>query len=219
MFAARTMMLSKSPAAAAVVAFDANIGTPLTGLGSSPSGTFTAASGADVFVAISTAASSSHSISSITYDGNAMTLVGSLAHNSTSANGKTFLYRAAAAGTGTSKTVAVTFSTSVYYCINATSYTGVASIGTATTHFGNSTSPSTGSVSCVSGEMILAVIGSGGTTGTALTSPSGGTGRCNVASSPAYAALVVRDSTSTATFSATLGATVIWSTVELVLSP
>ena len=171
----------------------------------------TAASGADVFLFIS--ADRASTMSSVTYNGNAMTSLGSISYNNNNGNGVVYLYRAAGAGTGTSKNASFTPQTS-YLVAQTVSYTGVTSVGTATTNYGSSTSPTSGSITLTSGQMALCGLAAGQTG--AMTSLSGGTNRYNQGEGTGGTSLDVSDATSTATFSAT-STNVPWGTIYVVL--
>jgi len=202
------------------IAFDTY--SAASGSATSPSYSFTAASGADVFVAVSTATSIAQNISSMTYGGTAMTAISTFSHNNTSTAGRTSLYRLAASGSGSAKTVSWTWGTPVRYTVSIFSYTGVSTAGTATTTAGSSSSPSIGPISCNSGDLILAVIGTGsGATASDMTATSGGTNRSLTnGGTSSYTALAVSDSTTSGTaFGTTQSASIGWSAAATVLTP
>jgi hypothetical protein len=158
---------------------------------SSYSGTYTASLGSDVFIAYSTA--NAVTVTAITYNSVAMTLVSTVPHNNAAGVGFLSLYRAAAAGTGSSAPFSVTLSAIQHGVMDIFSYSGVASLGTVTTSYG-STQPSIGPITGNPGERILAVLG-GGALGTSLiSSPVGGTNRAIATSSIGYAQIAVSDS-------------------------
>jgi len=184
---------------------------------SSYSGTYTASAGTDVFIAFSTA--NVTSITSITYNSAAMTLVSTVPHNNTG-QGFLSLYRAAGAGTGSSAAFSVTLSALQHGVFDIFSYGGVASLGTVTTAYGSSVTPSTGAITANAGERILAIV-AGGSAGTStILSPVGGTNRAISTSSVAYAQIAVSDSSSSpTTFSATFGGAHNWSAIAVPLIP
>lgn len=184
---------------------------------------FTAAAGADVFFAISASWGAQRGLQSVSYGGVAMTAIATLAHNNTGTTGQTTLYRIAAAGSGAAKTLTFSWAQSTSYVIDMFSYTGVGSVGTATTAFGSSTAPSIGPIASNSGDVILGVIGTGtGGVVSTVTASSGGTNR-SLTNGPTVnpqMGLVVSDSTTTATtFSATQSAVAAWSNIAVVLRP
>jgi hypothetical protein len=195
-----TPSVSATPHISSGPLFDAvGAGASSTSVGISWSHTATA--GAHVFVAVSTGTSSA-AISSVTYGGTAMTVLGSIANNNNSTQGITYLYHLAAV-TGGAQTVTV--SNSHPMTGNSVSYTGVTSVGTPQTVFG-STSPFTQSVTCSTGQIILQSFGQ---TGYALgnsdiTAYSGGTGRYRFPGTGAsQPSLTISDATASTTFTAT----------------
>jgi len=204
--------------------------TSATGLFVTSTSTYLASSGADVFVALSTAVSSAHTLSSITYNGVAMTLVAGPLSHSPSINsylGYTWLYRAAGAGTGSAASLVITFSTTVWCCVDVFSYLNVASIGTAVNTFGDSVTPSIGPVTANPGERILAVIGGGSTRVASISAPVGGMNRALTQTSTSYASLAVSDAVGLlgssfyppVTFSATFNTAQLYSCIAVPLIP
>jgi hypothetical protein len=197
--------------------------TTATGLFTTSSTTYIAPSGSDVFVALSTAVASAHTLNSITYNGTAMTLVAGPLSHSPSLNpflGYTWLYRAAGAGTGSAAPLAITFSTQVWCCVDACSYSGVGSLGTVTTASGDSTAPSIGPITYNLGERVLSVIGGGSTRVAGIFAPTGGVSRTTVQTSTAYATMAVSDSSnSPTTFGATFSTAQLWSAIAVPLIP
>jgi hypothetical protein len=204
-----------------VTATDGVHQTSATGLFTTSTSNYLASSGADVFVALSTAVSSAHTLNSITYNGVAMTLVaGPMSHSPTinSYLGYTWLYRAAGAGTGAAAPLVITFSTNVWCCVDVFSYVDVASIGTPITNYGDSTAPSTGALTLNSGERMLSVIGGGSTRVAGISAPTGGNNRALIQTSTAYASLAVNDSgLSPTTFGATFSTAQLWSSIAVPL--
>ena len=197
--------------------------TSATGLFATSSTTYTAPSGSDVFVALSTAVASAHTLNSINYNSVPMTLVAGPLSHSPSLNpylGYTWLYRAAGAGTGAAAPLAITFNTTVWCCVDVCSYSGVGSLGTVTTANGDSTAPSIGPITYDSGERVLSVIGGGSTRIAAISAPTGGISRATAQTSTAYATMAVSDySISPTTFGATFAALQLWSAIAVPLIP
>jgi hypothetical protein len=186
---------------------------------------FTAALGADVFVAISTNTSVSRTLTSIAYGGVGMTLVGRVGHGSAFPGtfGNTYLYRSAGGGSGAAKNVTFTFNASTQQVGNIFSYTGVASVGTATTSFATSTSPSVGPISCSAGDLIVGVIGNGTATNVSYitgTSPTGAARyTVNAAANYGYIAAPYESTTSGVTFGSTSFGNTGWGAIAVVLTP
>ena len=197
--------------------------TSATGLFATSSTTYTATSGSDVFVALSTAVASAHTLNSINYNSVPMTLVAGPLSHSPSLNpylGYTWLYRAAGAGTGAAAPLAITFNTTVWCCVDVCSYVGVGSLGTVATANGDSTAPSIGPITYNSGERVLSVIGGGSTRIAAISAPTGGISRATAQTSTAYATMAVSDySISPTTFGATFAAAQLWSAIAVPLIP
>lgn len=197
--------------------------TSATGLFATSSTNYTAASGSDVFVALSTAVASAHTLNSINYNSAPMTLVAGPLSHSPSLNpylGYTWLYRAAGAGTGAAAPLAITFNTTVWCCVDVCSYVGVGSLGTVTTANGDNTAPSIGPITYNSGERVLSVIGGGSTRIAAISAPTGGISRATAQTSSAYATIAVSDySISPTTFGATFAAQQLWSAIAVPLIP
>ena len=183
--------------------------TSATGLFATSSTTYTAPSGSDVFVALSTAVASAHTLNSINYNSVPMTLVAGPLSHSPSLNpylGYTPL--------------AITFNTTVWCCVDVCSYVGVGSLGTVTTASGDSTAPSIGPITYNSGERVLSVIGGGSTRIAAISAPTGGISRATAQTSSAYATMAVSDySISPTTFGATFAAQQLWSAIAVPLIP
>lgn len=206
------------------VAYDAT-GVGASGLnstGSAVSGTsfnHTAASGADVFFAIQFTNSGSGSPSSVQYNGSTMTLVSSQRVNNVSTDGATFLYRAAGAGTGSVASVTYTVPATCHYVGNSVSYSGVGGVGTLSTASGSGTVLSSGSITVSTGQIALCAYGTGNTGSAAVVAHSGGTNRSNGAQST-FVSLLISDSTSTATFTASTSPfSNLWSSIAVVLIP
>lgn len=205
------------------LAFDTSAGT--TGLNTSGSGAsetlaLTAASGADVYLSI--VLSFTLPPSSVQYGSTSLTLLGSQSSNNTGTGG-TYLYRGIGLGTGSSQNFTFTIPTGNWFVAAAESWLGVGSVGTAVTAFGTGTAPSSGSVTCTTGQVIVCAVGAGFSAAPAsnMSTPTGGTNRQLLnASTGSASGLALSDSTSTATFGATLGSGGNkWATVAVVLSP
>ncbi|HET9874294.1 MAG TPA: hypothetical protein VFQ37_00805, partial [Mycobacterium sp.] len=118
----------------------------------------TAASGADVFLAVEVDYTGTPSAAQ--YNGTNLTLLAAPFANNGS-YGSVSLYHGPGLGTGSSENFSFTIPPTSYFVAGSVSYTGVGSVGTATTTYGSSTSASTGSISCSAGQMIVAAIGMG----------------------------------------------------------
>lgn len=152
------------------ISFDA-VGTGYSGVSASSSWSHTAAAGAYVFAAIQVR-TATPGITSITHDGNAMTLLGSV-----NAGGDTgrplYLYGITDVSGGT-KTIAVTLAgTPLSVTGNSASFTGASYIGTpvSTSATGSSISHS---VSCAPGQRIYQVTGAAAGGAITITTPSAG---------------------------------------------
>jgi hypothetical protein len=205
------------------ISYGANTGGIITGTSgqAANSQAYTAAVGADVFVAISSTSVAARTLSAATYGGVAMTNIAIIGHNNVNTFGITYLYRLAASGSGAAKTLAYSFTQNVAHVSSIFSYNEVASVGVATTSTGSSAAPSIGPISCGSGDVILAVLGTGtGTTASGITGTSGGTQRSATNGAANWCSLAVIDSTTSgATLRTTQNAAVGWSGIALVLSP
>lgn len=212
-----TTWTSAVPAYAAVTLGAGGWTSPSTGITTTTTVNYTTDLGADVFVAITHVTSQpSYFVSSVTLGGVAMTPVASQFYNNVtpvsagSNQGKTYLYRAERAGTGSSQAVVVTLTTAQYIAVSVGSYTNVGSIGAPVPTFGNTTTASTGSITCPASGTTLAVL-----TGGTIASSTGGTQRA----SSTTPAMVVRDSNTTTTFTATINPASNWAAIALTLLP
>ncbi|AIM40410.1 minor tail protein [Mycobacterium phage Soul22] len=203
------VVTSKAPAAYQAV----GAGVSTSG---SPSLSFTAAAGADVFAVINWDRSGG-GVSTITYGGVAMTLVASFSHNNTSANGGVSIYRLAGAGNGAAKTLATTTSGLAWYYLNAISFTDVATVGTATATYGSSTVASQTITAPTNGVMLM-VASSGAGAGWAydFTAFSGQTNRFHATSNAT--SLALSTATASGATSATAAAAQAWTVVSIPLS-
>lgn len=207
------------------VTYDATgVGANGVNLGGSPvSGTpfnHTAASGADVFLAIQ-ATGSATAPSGVNYNGSPMTLLGSQTVANTGTDQGTYLYRAIRGGTGSAESFTYTIPASAWYVAGSVSYTGVAGVTPVIKADGSSTSISSGSIPVGTNQFALCAFGSGFTTVRTMSAVAGGVNRYTATTStPGEANLAISDSNSTATFSATLSSTGgPWSTVAVILMP
>lgn len=192
------------------LAFNA-VGTGGSSAGGSPSWTHTASAGAYVIVGIVNA--NSAVVSSVTYGGTSMSLLGSIGVNNAPGNGHVFLYGLAGVSSG-SQTVVVTPSSPCNIAGNSVSYTGVTSVGSAQTAFASGTSLSQSTSGGGSANLTAQVFGWG-------SSPTGSvysaTQRYNLHGS--NGGLVIGDSsTANTTFTATLSASAAWGGAAVVLS-
>ncbi|UVK60465.1 minor tail protein [Mycobacterium phage Sabbb] len=180
---------------------------------------FTAAAGADVFVAVSWDRSGP-SITGITYGGVAMTQLAIVSHNNDATRGSVSVWRLAAAGSGSAKSVAITHSGAMYGAANAISATHVASVSTATA-YGSGSSPSQ-SVTVPSGGLVIHVLAAGdGSTGSvsSWTSYSGMTNRSLTQPGTARTQVALSTASASGTVSATSSGSNPWSGISVALSP
>ena len=195
-------------------AFDA-IGTGSSGTSATQSWTHTATAGAYVLVAIQTR-DATPSVSSITYDGNVMTLLGAVDSGGDTVRPLYLYGRANVAGGA--KTVAVTMAgTQDSVSCQSVSYTGVNSVSAATTTSGTGTSQSQ-AVTVGAGQRAVQVFGFvNSTTGTGTVSPSGGTNRY-AGSAVNTTKLSISDATASTTFTATSNNTTDWGGIYITLT-
>jgi hypothetical protein len=186
-----------------------------TSSGSAITSSFTAAAGADIFLAVSY--DRTGSLSSVTYGGVAMTLVGSQNNANTAADGTTALYWLAGAGTGSAKTVSFTISAITWYHSLPFSITNVNSVGAAQTVSGSGTALSQ-VMSATPYQRIVQVFGSGsgGTGPGTLSGISGGINHYGNANTGNI--LTVSTSLGAATFTAHTSSSQGWAGVAAVLS-
>ncbi|ASZ73796.1 minor tail protein [Mycobacterium phage RitaG] len=180
---------------------------------------FTAAAGADVFVAVSWDRSEP-SITGITYGGVAMTQLAIVSHNNDATRGSASVWRLAAAGSGSAKSVAITHSGSMYGAANVISATHVGSVSTATA-YGSGASPSQ-AVTVPAGGLVIHVLAAGnGSTGSvsSWTSYSGMTNRSLVQSDLSRTQVALSTASASGTVSATSSGSNPWSGISVALSP
>jgi hypothetical protein len=196
---------------ASAVNYDA-VGTGANSTSVPASFNFTAATGADVFVAV-TVDRTAGNITGATYGGTAMTQIASIAHNNDSTKGITKVFRLAGSGNASAKAVLATGSGTSFWIVNAISFTGITTVGTVVTATGTSTSAS----QSVSG-LGLHVFsdGNAGTGPGAFSSFAGVTNRANITTSGSCQALDTVAASGTA--SATLSISTPWASIFVPLS-
>ncbi|QOP65460.1 hypothetical protein SEA_COCO12_22 [Mycobacterium phage Coco12] len=191
------------------------IGTGVVAAGN-PSINFTATTGADVFAIVNWDRSGG-GISAITYGGVAMTLIASIPHNNTTANGALSIYGLAGAGTGAAKSLAITSAGTAWYYLNAISFTNVGTVGTPVTTYGTGT-VATQSVTVPSNGIVLQAVsaGSGGGSVGDFTSFSGVTNRWHAASSAT--SLAINTTTTSGSTSSTAAVNQAWAIINVPLT-
>ena len=196
------------------VAFDASSGP--TASNSTITISHTAAAGATVVVPVMILGN--ESVSSITYAGTAMTQVGSgVALNNSSANGWLRFYKIEGVASGSASiSISKTGTTSIWMVAAATSYLHVGSVSvTLSNTFGSGTSLSQSATSVSNGMVVQAF---GMDKRTSAGTISGGNNRIAYSNLTA-GSLIVNDSASSATFSATAVASATWAGAYVVLNP
>lgn len=173
---------------------------------------------AGAYVIVDVVVFHNRTISGITYGGSAMTLLGTQNVNNDVNSGVQWKYGRASVAGG-AQTVSITFSSSTNAAGNSLSYTGVSSVGSASTAFGTTFSAAfTQNVTCSAGQRIVHAFGVNSGFDSAISGISGGTNRSNVGT--VNTRISISDATATTTFSATAGpGTIVWSGVAVVLSP
>jgi lysophospholipase L1-like esterase len=164
------------------------------------------------------------SISSVTYGGNAMTSLGSVAvNNNPSFCGILFLY-GIANQPATTKTISFTPAQSDYMVAGTVSYQNVSTVSVATA-YGASTSPATGSTTCNTGQAVVGMLcwGYGGDQfeNMSFSGLSGGTNRYSAEQTSYTSGLAISDATSTTNFTGTLSSATYdyWAAAALTLTP
>ena len=197
----RTVSLSVPPSLdfAAVgksaTTFDAlGAGNAATGVSTARSWSHTATAGTAVVVGLSCWTGGA-TITSVTYGGQAMTLIGLHRWNNASGNGYVALYGLAGVAGGT-QTVTVNANTSAWMAANSVSL-HASSVGAPQTAHGNGI-PMSQAATCDTGEMLVQIFG----TDDDINSPSGGTMRWSGAN---QARLRISTATESTTFTATRG--------------
>jgi hypothetical protein len=117
----------------------------------------------------------------VTFGGNTMTLIGQLGNNNiTNATGFNALYQYVGTGLNGAKTVSVTCPVAGKWWANTTAWTGVSVISAALTNFGSSITPSTGAVTCLTGQQLVSILGQNSSTAaTPLGSPNAANNRAS----------------------------------------
>ena len=208
----------------AVVKIPVSYGTKGNGTGNSGAGTswsFSHTASAGDYVIVDIASDRNTAISSITYGGTAMTLLGSVYHGNNSTYGVLYRYGIASVPGG-AQTVAITQNTGAWCEANSVSYKNVGTVGTTQSVYGTGTSVSQ-SATCNTGERIVQSfaygLGGGTAISNALSGLTGGTLRFNqVSVQYNTGALALQDSGSSATFTGTLSTSRNWSGLVTVLS-
>ncbi|AER48096.1 minor tail protein [Mycobacterium phage Bruns] len=174
---------------------------------------FSAAAGSRVFVA--TLLLGNETVAGVTLGGSSMTLVTpAIAFNNAGENGWLRVYTLASAPGG-SQTVILDKNGSNWCASYAISYANVASLGTATTAFGNSSSPSLSSPAPPTNGRTFQV--TGWNNGDVTFTPSGGTGRINGVQ--VAGGLTGRDSNAAATYTGTLSSSCPWASIAVPMNP
>lgn len=190
-------------------------GTPSSSFAGDMTYSFTAASGADVFVAANWDRSGG-GINGITYGGVAMTLVATLTHNNTSGSGGVAVYRLAGGGNGSSKNVVVDTFGGAWFISNAISFTSVSSVASAVTAFGSSATASQ-SLTVSSGIVLQVVSSANGGSGVGdYTSFSGVTNRWHQVGTGG--AMALNTVTATGTASSTSSGSQPWAAISVPLT-
>lgn len=217
-----------SPIISSSIQFDA-IGAGYTTAASGAfSFTHTATAGADVFVDI---VGDRGGVTSVKYGGSsgtAMTLVGGPVTLGTYYGTATYTRWHLTGVAGGAQSVYITPNGGYYWAAQSVSYTGVGSVGTAstlslTTTGTSGTAALSQTVSCTTGQLILQGFGANSLAASGFSSLSGGTNRWNnTGGSDAYAALCISDATATTTFHASdvlVSSALYWTGIANVLTP
>jgi hypothetical protein len=128
--------------------------------------------GADVFVDIAVDRAANATVTAVTYDGAAMTLLGSVSYTGNSGNSTLYRYRLTGAPAG-AKTISFTLPApaNLYYSVSVVSVVGVVSVNPTTTTSGGGTTPSQ-AITATTDQVILQTFG----LTSALTANSSNTG-------------------------------------------
>lgn len=182
--------------------------------------THTATAGATVLVALTRGFAGTGA--SVTYDGNAMSLVGSaVQNNSPGDSGTTYLF-AASSVAGGAKTVVASWSGSATAAACSVSYTGVAGLGQVTTGYGSSATPTLAvATTNIDGRILVCAESIRGGGSDTITGTSGGTQRALAQPTSKYYDTVVQDGVgSSVNFGVTPSATPArWAGVAVELMP
>lgn len=206
---------TQAVANAAVLAVDA-LGAGSTGAGTTRSWTHTATAGSDVYVIVS---GGPNATITATYDGVAMTSLGSSALNNLTGNGRLQIFRLAGAPGG-AKTVVVTFNVSVNASAQSISVVNSVSVGAFTGNNGSSTALAQ-SATLAAGQLVIQAFAANNTGASPLTSLSGGTNRYNdgfLTGGVYRSALAINTATASASFAATSGSSTPWAGAYVVIS-
>lgn len=173
---------------------------------------------AGVIVVAVVSSSSDGAISGVTCDGSAMTARGSIGHNNTLSNGRLSLFSiAAAAG---SRAIVASVGGFGWAGAAAISVTGVGSLATATTAYGNTTALQQGPLTVPPGGVLLQVFGRADNTGVGnLTGITGGTSQYNqIGGAGGTVGLAITTAPSTTTIAGTAASARPWSGIGLVIN-
>jgi len=192
--------------AASNVVYDAT-GAGANGVSAAPSWAHVATPGAYVLALVTAAGAT---VTSAKYGSSAMSILGSIGLNNNPANGTVTLLGLANAPSGLT-TISVNLSGSHTFTANSVSYTNVATVGTPTTSYGSSATPS---LTAAGGGGKLIVCGFGAHTN-AFSGSSGGTQRYTGGTT---ASLLIADSLPSTTFRGTLGASDVWGGIAVALN-
>lgn len=205
---------NNAPTPGSSVAYDAT-GTAWGNVGD-PSYTITVA--ANSYIVVFIACDRANALTSITCGGAAMTLLATVAHNGSTANGYLSAYGLAVATSG-SKTIAITGTSwaAAWQISDAVSYTGVVAVQASPVTATGSGTPSV-AATLTTGQMIVAAITRSALGGGTTLAPTGGTSRYNFAAGGGtYIAMAIADSTANLTLSST-GTGINWGGIALVLT-
>jgi len=210
MFAAKNLLLApKAASGGGVVAYDAegSGSTILSSAGTAFTWSHTVnTAGATIYADI--VSDRSNTLSPVTCDGTAMTLVGTVTLTGGN-SGDGFISRYKITGaSAVAHTISVTPSADAWMAYGSTSFTGVGSEGAAQTVTGTGTSASQ-SATCSTGQMILqAFIGIGSSGSLGKLSSTGGTALFNANNS--YAGLSIGDASASTAFSCSMPGATYW---------
>jgi hypothetical protein len=161
-------------------------------------------------------------LTNVAYAGVPMNSLGSIGcNNAPASNGSLRFYGLGGVPAG-SQTVSGTVSTALWMVANTVSYLNVAAAALILSSFGLSAAPSSGSVVCKSGQMIVGGLAFGNFLGSAtnISAPIGGSNRYLNTVSNNTSGLSISDATATTTFTATLStATDPWAGGGVLLTP
>lgn len=221
MFAAKNLLLTRRKAGGGTVGFDAKSANiaPASTTASTPVTWSHTTVGANATVYADIMLDRAGTLTPVTCDGNAMTLVDTITYP-TVGGVVPFVqrYKCVMAAAG-AHTISFTPSVAGWTAYGSASYTGVGSEGTMQTASGTGTSASQ-SATCAAGQMLLQGFTgfyNGGSAMSGSPSPSGGTNRVKTAG--LYEALTMSDSAASATFTMTQTAMAYWRGMAHALIP